>query len=177
MDEQLLQNAVTLNAAARAVGDELVVDVNIVNDKTGHRVPTDSPLRHLILLVRASDDEGSVLSQVDGPRVPEWAGIGDPNEGYYAGLPGKGYARILEELWTGVSPTGAYWNPTRELSDNRLAAFAQDNSTYRFTMSSEGGAQVEVTLLFRRAFVALMDQKGWDAPDIVMARQQLLIDP
>jgi len=177
MDEQLLQDAVTLSATARVVGDELVVDVNIVNDKTGHHVPTDSPLRHLILLVRATDGQGDVLAQIDGPLVPEWGGIGDPNEGYYAGLPGKGYARILEELWTGVSPTGAYWNPTRELSDNRLAAFAVDSSTYRFAASPAGDVQVEVTLLFRRAFITLMDQKGWDTPDIVMVRQVISVEP
>ncbi|MHC4520640.1 MAG: hypothetical protein ACYTAS_18775, partial [Planctomycetota bacterium] len=38
-DEQLLQSAVTLSATARTVGNELIVDVNIVNDKTGHHVP------------------------------------------------------------------------------------------------------------------------------------------
>jgi hypothetical protein len=177
MDEQLLQDAVTLSATARVVGDELVVDVNIVNDQTGHHVPTDSPLRHLILLVRATDAEGNVLAQIDGPRVPQWGGVGDANEGYYAGLPGKGYARILEELWTGVSPTGAYWNPTREVSDNRLAAFVVDSSTYRFAASPAGDVQVEVTLLFRRAFITLMDQKGWDTPDIVMVRQVISVEP
>jgi hypothetical protein len=173
MDEQLLQNAVTLNATARRVDDAVIVDVNIVNDKTGHHVPTDSPLRHLILLVSATSADGAVLTQIDGPRVPDWGGIGDPDEGYYAGLPGRGFARILEELWTGVSPTGAYWNPTRVLSDNRLAAFAEDRSTYRFAGPADGDVQVDVTLLFRRAFITLGDQKGWQDPDIVMAQRRI----
>ena len=30
------------------------MQVSITNDRTGHHVPTDSPLRHLILLVQAS---------------------------------------------------------------------------------------------------------------------------
>lgn len=175
MDEQLLQNAVTLTAAARVVGDTLVVDVNIVNDQTGHHVPTDSPLRHLILLVRATDAKGKVLVQLDGPRVPEWGGLGDPNDGYCGGLPGKGYAKVLEELWTGVSPSGAYWNPTRVASDNRLAAFAEDRSTYTFAAPNQGDIEVEVTLFFRRAFIALAAQKGWTAPDIVMEQQRLQI--
>jgi len=38
-------------------------------------------------------------------------------EGYYAGLPGTAYAKILQEIRTEVTPTGAYWNPTRVLSD------------------------------------------------------------
>ena len=53
-DETLLQNAVTMTATARREGDTVVVRVDIINDKTGHHVPTDSPLRHLILLVQVS---------------------------------------------------------------------------------------------------------------------------
>ena len=33
--------------------------------------------------------------------------------------------------------------------------------------------EVEVSLLFRRAFIALMEQKGWQVPDIVMAQQTI----
>jgi len=39
--------------------------------------------------------------------------VGDPEQGYYAGLLSKGFAKVLEELWSEVSPMGAYWNPTR----------------------------------------------------------------
>jgi hypothetical protein len=175
MDEELLQNAVTMTATARLEGDTVVVRVDITNDKTGHHVPTDSPLRHLILLVCATDAQGNALRQLDGPTVPEWGGVGDPAQGYYAGLPGKGFAKILEELWTEVSPTGAYWNPTRVLSDNRLAALATDTSTYTFAAPTKGEATVEVALLFRRAFKELMDQKGWDVPDIVMEQKVILL--
>ena len=105
--------------------------------------------------------------------MPEWGGVGDPSEGYYAGLPGKGFARVLQELWTEISPTGAYWNPTRVLSDNRLAAFATDTSVYTFAAPIEVQVTVEVTLLFHRAFKELMDQKGWDVPDMVMEKQQI----
>jgi hypothetical protein len=34
---------------------------------------------------------------------------------------------------------------------------------------------VQVTLLFRRAFKQLMDQKDWDAPDIVMEQQAAIV--
>jgi len=200
MSQELLQNAVTMTATAQLEGDAVVVQVDITNDKTGHHVPTDSPLRHLILLVQATDGQGQALPLLDGPTVPEWGGVGDPSqgpalsiaEGYYAGLPGKGFAKILEELWTEVSPTGAYWNPTRVLSDNRLAAFATDTSVYTFAAvrlspsatlragahdeaPTEGEVTVEVTLLFRRAFKELMDQKGWDVPDIVMEQEVITL--
>lgn len=174
MDEELLQNAVTMTATAHLEGDTVVVQVDITNDRTGHHVPTDSPLRHLILLVQATDAQGQALPQLDGPMVPEWGGVGDPTQGYYAGLPGKAFAKVLEELWTEVSPTGAYWNPTRVLDDNRLAAFVTDTSVYTFAAPTGGEATVKVTLLFRRAFKELIDQKGWDVPDIVMEQVALL---
>ncbi len=175
MDEELLQNAVSMDVDANHQGEQIVVTVSITNDQTGHHVPTDSPLRHLILLVRAIDEQGHFLQQSDGTVIPEWGGIGDPNQGFYAGLPGKIFAKVLEELWTEVSPTGAYWNPTRVLSDNRLAAFATDTSTYTFASMVDNTVTVDVTLLFRRAFTKLMAQKSWDTPDIVMEHKRISV--
>ena len=170
-DEELLQNAVTMTTTAGLEDDTVVVQVEITNDQTGHHVPTDFPGRHLILLVQARDADGTLLTQLAGPTVPEWGGIGDPGEGYYAGLPGKALAKVLEEIWTEITPSAAYWNPTRVLSDNRLAAFATDRSSYTFAAPEDGEVTIEVTLLFRRAFIELMDQKGWDAPDKIMEQQ------
>lgn len=173
----LLRNAVTLVAGARLDGDRLVVDVSITNDKTGHHVPTDSPMRHMILLVEARDEAGRVLAQTSGPAVPSWCGVGDPAVGNFAGMAGKAFAKVLEELWTGVSPTAAYWNHTRLISDNRLAAFATDRSTYTFAAPPIGRLTIKVTLLFRRAFKALSEQKGWFDPDIEMACEELVVRP
>jgi len=172
-DEELLQNAVTLTVDTNRDGDKIIVAVSITNDQTGHHVPTDSPLRQLILLVQAQGSDGEALKLSDGPVVPEWGGTGNPEDGYYAGLPGKGYAKILMEMWTEITPTAAYWNPTQVISDNRLAAFETDTSTYSFAMPEDGNVIVTVTLLFRRAFIDLMDQKGWDVPDIVMEKEIL----
>lgn len=173
MDEELLQNAVSMDVNANRQGEQIVITVTITNDQTGHHIPTDSPLRHLILMVRAIDEQEHFLRQSGGPMIPEWAGIGDPNQGYYAGLPGKAFAKVLEEFWTEVSPSGAYWNPTRVLYDNRLAAFATDTSTYTFAAVADDEVTVDVTLLFRRAFINLMAQKSWDTPDIVMEHKRI----
>ena len=176
LDESLLQNAVTMTVTASLEGDKVLVQVDVTNDLTGHHVPTDSPLRHLILLVEAVDAEGVVLTQSAGSVVPDWGGQGEPAEGYYAGLPGKAYAKILQELWTYVMPTGAYWNKTRVVSENRLAAFETDTSTYSFTAPANGEVTVHVSLLFRRAFIELMDQKGWQVPDIVMEQETVVFN-
>ena len=175
MDDELLRNAVSMDVNASRQGEQVAITVTITNDQTGHHVPTDSPLRHLILLVRAVDEQGHFLQQSDGPMIPEWAGIGDPNQGYYAGLPGKAFAKVLEELWTEVSPSGAYWNPTRVLYDNRIAALATDNSTYTFDALANDEVTVDVTLLFRRVFIKLVAQKSWDTPDIVMEHKRINI--
>ncbi len=174
-DTELLQNAVTMTVDAIIEDNQVIVEVKITNDKTGHHVPTDSPLRQMILLVNATDGQGQVLPLLIGEKIPEWGGVGDPSKGYFAGLPGKGYAKILMELWTEISPSGAYWNPTRIVSDNRIPAFESDTSTYTFTVPSDGKVNVKISLLFRRAFKELMDQKGWDVADIVMEEETLTL--
>lgn len=172
-DVELLQNAVTLTVNAIIEGERLMVEVQIENDKTGHHIPTDSPLRQLILLVSATDENRQDLPLLDGETIPEWGGVGNPQLGYYAGLPGKGFAKILSELWTEMNPTGSYWNPTRIISDNRIAAFGTDISKYTFLAPENSNPHVKVTLLFRRAFKELMDQKGWDVPDIILEETQI----
>jgi hypothetical protein len=173
-DEELLRSALTMDVDADRYGDVIDVGVTLSNDNTGHHVPTDSPLRQVILLIEVSDSTGRSLTQVAGPTLPEWCGVGDPSNGYYAGLPGTAYAKVLEELWTEVSPTGAYWNPTRVVSDNRIAAHASDTTTYSFAVPGDAGnVEVRVRLLFRRAFIELAQQKGWGLEDAPMAEQTL----
>ncbi len=174
-DPNLLQNAVKLDVNARIEENTEIVTVLITNDRTGHHVPTDSPLREMILLVEATDGTGNPLPLIEGETIPELGGSGDPQQGYYAGQPGKIYSKVLSELWTEVTPTGAYWNPTRIISDNRLAALDSDTTTYIFSKSATGMDSVKVTLLFRRAFKSLMDQKVWAVDDIVMEEETVYL--
>lgn len=168
LDPNLLQNALSMEVEAQREQQSIRVLVTLTNDRTGHHVPTDSPLRHLILLVDVRDQSGAPIPILEGEQLPDWAGVGDAEQGCYAGLPGKVYARVLAELWTEITPSGAYWNQTRVVSDNRLAAFASDTSQYLFSLNSTGKVQVHIQLWYRRAFKELMDQKGWNIPDILM---------
>jgi hypothetical protein len=167
-DVDLLQNAVSLTLEAEQVPEGIRVRTKIVNDRTGHHVPSDSPLRHMILVVRAFDNGASALSLKSGAVLPEWCGSGDPTIGNYAGLPGKVFVKLLEEKETGVSPTGAYWNPTRVVMDTRLGAYQSDAGEFLFSAPASGDVRVEAVLLYRRAFKKLMELKGWNDPDIVM---------
>lgn len=174
-DEALLQAAVSLDVSARRKPGRVLVDVTVVNDRTGHHVPSDSPLRQMILVVTATDDRAARLSQVEGPTLPSWTGVGDLSAGEYAGLAGRAYAKVLRETWTGVTPSGAYWNPTEIVADTRLPALASDTSAYTFAAPLAGPVEVRAVLLYRRAFIELARQKGWAVPDIVMAQTALIL--
>jgi hypothetical protein len=167
-DENLLRKAVSMNLKARREQDEIEVTVEIINDQTGHHVPTDSPLRHLILIVNATGKDGKRIKQIAGPTLPDWTGKGDPSAGNYAGQPGKVFAKVLREEWTHIEPSGAYWNPTRIVSDNRIPAGTSDSTTVAFKTDGEQSITIKAKLYFRRAFRKLMVQKGWTAPDILM---------
>jgi hypothetical protein len=167
-DLDLLRHAVSLTLEAELSPEGIRVRTKVVNDRTGHHVPTDSPLRHLILVVRAYGSGASELSLKKGPVLPDWCGSGNPANGNYAGLPGKVFVKLLEEIWTGVSPTGAYWNPSRIVMDTRLGAFQSDVGEFLFAAPDSGYVRVEAVLLYRRAYKKLMELKGWSDPDIVM---------
>jgi hypothetical protein len=167
-DENLLRNSVTMTTTAHMQGSQVLVEVSITNDKTGHDVPTDAPMRHLILVVQAVDANGKRLTLDAGPVLPDWSGN-------YAGQPGRGYAKILQDEWTGESPTAAYWRPVSIVTDTRLAAFATDTSRYTFAAPANGVVTVEAHLIFRRAFQQLAEQKGWTDPDIVMEEETVVV--
>jgi len=180
-DEDLLRNTVIMTASARQAANWIQVTVTITNTEGGHHVPTDFPGRHMLLTVRATDEEGRSLSQRSGPTVPDWGGA-------EAGLPGKAFAKVLRDVQSGESPVVSYWKQTLIVSDNRIPAMGSDTSVYTFAvprLDQPGWAlsshlvTVTAELCLRRAFQAVMDTKGWDTPDILMeeARVTLSVQP
>ncbi len=47
---------------------------------------------------------------------------------------------------------------------------------YTFAAPDEGPVTVEARLMYRRALQELMEQKGWDEPDIVMEESQIVLE-
>ena len=162
--EALLRDTAELGVTAEWDGDHVVVEVEIENAKAGHHLPTGSPLRQVLLMVTATDEQGQALRLQTGPTLPAWAGD-------VAGLPGVYFAKILEQLWTGEMPAAAYWMPTRIVEDTRLPAHATGASRYVFGASGNANITVEARLIFRRAYFELMRQKGWETPDILMEHE------
>ncbi len=131
-------------------------------------------MRNIILVVKATDTTGKPLLYSGNQTVPEWGGKGsDPDD--YAGLPGKGYAKVLEEMWTEVSPTVAYWGQTRILADTRIPARATDTTSYEFQAPANGAVTIDARLVFRRAFKDLAEVKKWDIKDIEMERETITV--
>ncbi|MBZ0299694.1 MAG: cytochrome c family protein, partial [Anaerolineae bacterium] len=167
-DENLLQNTVTMNTTAERSSNQLKVEVHITNDQAGHHVPTDFPTRSMILVIEALDADGQTLALSAGPVNPAYSGD-------YGGLPGKTFAKVLRDEWTGETPTGAIWRPVTIVEDTRLPALETDTTNYTFDAPAGKVVTVNVRLLFRRSFSELMKQKGWTTPDILMEHETLTV--
>jgi hypothetical protein len=155
-----LQNAVSLRIDARLENELLTADVTVLNDKTGHHVP-DGTIRNMILLVTARRLEDLEDLAYQGKQfVHDLGGVGDPAQGYFAGLPGKLYGRVIHDQ-QGNAPV-LFTEAVGVLWDNRIAALAADSSRYTFAVPpGEGTYEVIARLIYRRAFRFLVDDKGW----------------
>ena len=161
---EFLRRAVILRASAVPVRDALRVTVEITNSGAGHHVPTGVTLRNMILVVVARDREGNPLPQLEGPVVPNWGGAGDPAAGNFAGLPGKGYARVLVDEFLAEN---VLFTEAVNAFDNRIPALATDTTEYLFALPKRWEKQdvrVESVLYYRRAFKPIADQRRWNVP-------------
>ncbi|MGD0003231.1 MAG: carboxypeptidase-like regulatory domain-containing protein [Anaerolineaceae bacterium] len=168
-DDNLMKNAVTMKTGASHTGNTLQVQVSITNDKTGHDVPTDEPMRSVMLVVQALDANGKQLAFSQGSALPAWTGN-------FSGQPGKVFAKVLKDDWTGETPTAAYWRPVTIVEDTRLAPFATDSSTYSFNLQAGNPASIKISLVYRRAYQLLEQQKGWTDADILMAESTIAVE-
>jgi len=130
-------------------------------------VPTDFPGRQMILAVEAKDEDGTELTSTSDTVIPSWGGN-------LAGKPGKAYTKVLKDVITKESPVVTYWKQTLIESDNRIAAKATDVTSYTFSAPTRG-TRVTVTarVVFRRLFADMMEDKGWETPDILMEQRTL----
>ena len=167
-DAKFMREAVQMDVQLHRSDEVIKIDVTIRNIGAGHHLPTGSPLRHIILKLEALDKDGNVLPQISGPHLPGWTGE-------YSGKPGLAYAKVLEEFWTGVSPTIGYWNQTRLVSDNRIPANSSDQQGFGFNFQQEF-ATIDVELIYVRALPQIRNWKGWPEEKIILAKQELIIE-
>lgn len=156
-----LENAVTVGVEATLSSGEVSATVTVVNDKTGHHVPTGVTIRNAILVVEAfREADGVALSHVGTQVIHDLGGVGDPAQGYFAGLPGKLYAKLNHDV-NGDGPT-FFTDATGITFDTRIPALASDVTQYTFAAPDEGGSVlIRARLVYRRSWRALVDAKSW----------------
>ena len=185
-DEAFMKEAIELNTQAHVSEDVLEVIVLIKNVNAGHHYPTGNPMRNMILHVEVRDENGNPLLMVNGERVPVWGGIGSIENGNYAGLPGKGFAKVLKDailypdkrqMHFHYEYPAPHWRPTIIESDNRIPADGVDVSSYQFKISESvsGPIFVTVRLIFRRGYKQWLDAKGMETKDMEIARDRIIL--
>jgi hypothetical protein len=159
----LVKDAADLTLEPVLEGGQIRVRVTVLNTGAGHKFPTDSPLRHLILRIEARDWRGNLLTQSGGPMIPVWAA---PDQAGYAG---QIFAHILKDKDTNLAPSFAYWNPVEDAwqgADTRLVPGVPAQSVYSFAAPYDRWATITARLIYRKAFKNVVDKKAWQLTDL-----------
>ena len=157
---EYLENAVTMTSETAYDFEAVQVDVTIDNQVTGHAVPTGIMIRNMILLVTVTDQGGTPLAFLEGDQVDDIGGIGDPAQGYYAGQPGKAFYRSFTD---GVNDAVFYTEAIAPAFDSRIMPGDAYVGSFRFSLNDmlPEHVDVDVRLIYRRAYRELIDTKGW----------------
>jgi hypothetical protein len=163
-----LAQAILLSTQVAQVGNEIEVTVSVKNEGAGHAFPTGISIRNAILLVSAKKRAGAALAFASGATIPSWANddVAGIAPGDLAGLPGKGFAKILSGRINGQGSvvTPVIFIDAEAAVSSAIPSGTTDVSTYRFSLPAGvtlADIDVDARLLYRRAFRALAVTKGW----------------
>jgi Cytochrome c554 and c-prime len=175
-DDELLQSCVELSMRGSRDGTRIQSIVTVQPKQVGHRLPTGSPERHLILTIRAKTDLGDELKLAEGPTVPSAGGIGPFESSHFAGAPGKLYGKLLR------GPDGSvpspFWRSVAVEEDSRLEPDQPDEAVHVFELKDNARDVVlTATLRYRRFYKKLMEEKSWPDADIILAERQIVLEP
>jgi hypothetical protein len=163
LGRSLASGSVDLTAEGSVGQGGLEVRTRVTARHAGHRVPTGSGDKHLLLVVLASDGEENPLPLELGPRVPAHAGgEGDPlalspearrrrrERGDLAGFAGREFAQVLADR--GGRTHVPFWRAVSVVRDTRLQPGRPVEVRHRFGAPSSGPALVRVELWHRLRF-------------------------
>lgn len=120
-----LTECATLELESQIEAEEILLDVTVKNERVGHNLPADSPLRELILVIRLKGPEGETLWQ--GKRV---------------------YTRVLGDL--AGNPTFEQWRAAQILSDTTLKPSEERVESFTIPRPDvEGSVYVTAQLFYR----------------------------
>ena len=164
-----LSSAIALRTTASEIAGQLLINAQVENRGAGHSFPTGISLRNAILVldVRAG---GQPLTQTGGQVVPFYGSDDVPGiqAGDLAGLPGKGFSKILQGRINDQGPVvrPVLFIDAESVAENSvIPSGTTDTSIYSFQIPSSVAVGTQITiearLLYRRAFRALAVTKGW----------------
>jgi hypothetical protein len=168
-DKAFMQSTLDLAISHEITNGDLDLTVSLTNVAAGHHVPTDHPGRHIILVVRAYDSQGTAIACSQCPQIPPWAGN-------FAGEAGVVYAKVLRDAKTGAFPVVNYWNQTLIHSDTRIAADERRDEHFYFR-AADDPITIEIQVIFRRMFQPQADVYAWDLTEIILAEETITILP
>jgi len=162
-----LKTALSLEIEGQVLGKKLIVKAFVTNTNGGHWVPTGETLRSILLVVKATDSKGRALKMIAGPRLPAWAGRGDPAAGNYAGLPGALFARVLKDRNGNLNVP--FWKATAIAFDSRIRPKKTVTREFEFALKNpDDEPTAEARLIYRPAPRPLVRLKNWKAEDILI---------
>ncbi|MBI4816088.1 MAG: carboxypeptidase regulatory-like domain-containing protein [Deltaproteobacteria bacterium] len=167
---ELAEEAAELSVGMRQEDRELVITTTVSNTNAGHALPTGMPFRHVLMQVEVKLG-GQFLTQTGGPTIPDYGGEGT-SERDLAGKPGKGYAKVVGD---GLGARNVpFWRASEVLEDTRIRAGESEVLEFRFALPKSGGpVEARVSLIYRRAFLELVRQKGWMMDDLVIGNERI----
>ncbi|MBI1831467.1 MAG: hypothetical protein HYR84_08460 [Planctomycetes bacterium] len=156
-DADMLKKSLKLKVALKG----RQVDIEVVAENVGHRVPTGFVDRHVTLVVRAFDAVEKEIGLVDGPRLPTSAGK-------WKDAPGMLYAKqLVGENQRAPLP---FWLPVFKTDDTRLHPERPDRRTFVFAKEPE---RIAVQLWYRRFWQEVADSRGWRDNDVLVHELKL----
>jgi hypothetical protein len=147
--DEMLRRCLKVLLEVRQHTGKVQVEVVVVAEDVGHKVPTGFVDRNLVLVVEAFQ-QGRPAPLQQGPVLPSPAGKGT------AGKPGRLFAKQLTD-GAGYSPA-PFWRARTDLHDSRLSPGQPNRSVYQF---AAGVDRIEVRLLYRRFWPEVIEQKSW----------------
>ncbi len=173
-DESLLRSSVDLRLFARQEGNLIRAAVSVRSVNVGHRLPTGSPDRNMLLLIQATDDQGQDLALQSGPVIPPAGGVGTRQDGNFAGTPGKLFGKLLGAA-DGSAPE-PFWRAVALVADTRLHPDVPDLSDFAFKLpTSSDRVHIRATLIYRRFYKVVLDEKSWPDSDVNLASQDSVL--
>ncbi len=165
--ETQLKTAVTMEIDGEIKGNILTITVFITNTSGGHWIPTGEPMRRIILLLKATDENEKPMIPISGSRLPDIIGKGDPAKEFYAGLPGVLFAKILKDSEGNMDVP--FWQADAVDSDNRIRPKTTVSLKWQFRLQHpDEEPSIKALLIYRSASKKLAKTKKWRIEDIVM---------